>query len=99
MSAYDSPQRASRRSVRTCDARCHDAQGAKCACWCGGLFHGAAGKAARQAFAAEFGAVVADESLFAKVTDPAAFPTKPGDAWRAAVRAAVDARQLATAAA
>ena len=36
---------------RTCGKVCHEAKQAKCECWCGGLFHGAAGEAARQAFA------------------------------------------------
>jgi hypothetical protein len=41
--------------VRRCDSRCHDAAHPQCECWCGGLFHGKAGEAARQAFAKEFG--------------------------------------------
>lgn len=33
--------------VRVCDDRCHNAKGSRCACWCGGNFHGAAGEQAR----------------------------------------------------
>jgi len=29
--------------VRRCDSRCHNAKGTRCACWCGGAFHGSAG--------------------------------------------------------
>lgn len=28
------------RCMRCCDAKCHDAKGVKCACVCGGVFHG-----------------------------------------------------------
>jgi hypothetical protein len=35
--------------VRKCDRRCHAAKGNRCACWCGGAFHGDAGAANRQA--------------------------------------------------
>lgn len=42
-------------SHRRCDAQCHDAKHEKCECWCGGLFHGAKGEAARQAFRDAFG--------------------------------------------
>ena len=41
--------------TRVCGKICHDAEGPDCHCWCGGLFHGSKGKAAREAFAAEFG--------------------------------------------
>lgn len=40
---------------RRCDERCHHARGAICNCWCGGLFHGARGAAAREAFAEVYG--------------------------------------------
>jgi len=26
--------------VRVCGARCHNAKGTKCTCWCGGAYHG-----------------------------------------------------------
>jgi hypothetical protein len=42
-------------SSRTCGARCHQAKQPGCDCWCKGLFHGEAGRAAREAFAREFG--------------------------------------------
>lgn len=37
--------------VRRCDARCHNAKGTKCRCWCGGKLHGGAGAANRAALA------------------------------------------------
>ena len=37
--------------VRKCDKRCHNAKGTRCACWCGGFFHGTAGAANRAALA------------------------------------------------
>ena len=39
--------------VRKCDSRCHQAKGTRCACWCGGFFHGrdGAGVAHRAALA------------------------------------------------
>ena len=38
--------------VRRCDNRCHRARGTKCACWCHGAFHGAAGANNRAAMQA-----------------------------------------------
>lgn len=40
---------------RKCGARCHNAKHPKCSCWCGGLFHGAAGQRARDVFVETFG--------------------------------------------
>lgn len=40
--------------VWSCDARCHNAKGLKCECWCGGVFHGKAGEPAREAFCESF---------------------------------------------
>ena len=40
---------------RSCGPRCHNAKSPPCACWCGGLFHGAEGKSAREAFVLEYG--------------------------------------------
>ena len=39
--------------VRRCNARCHNAKGTRCRCWCGGFFHGkdGAGAANREALA------------------------------------------------
>ena len=37
--------------VRRCDSRCHKAKGNRCACWCGGHFHGSAGADNRAALA------------------------------------------------
>jgi hypothetical protein len=42
-------------SHRTCGKPCHQAKERKCDCWCGGMFHGEEGRAARDAFVAEFG--------------------------------------------
>jgi len=53
-------------SRRVCGLRCHCAQRPKCVCWCGGIFHGAAGELAREAFAAEYGLPPRGE----KVDDP-----------------------------
>jgi len=36
--------------VKTCDARCHNAKGKICLCWCGGKFHGKANQPARDEF-------------------------------------------------
>lgn len=47
--------------VRVCGATCHKARRAKCRCWCGGLFHGSQGGAARTAFADDFGTPPRDE--------------------------------------
>jgi len=46
---------------RRCDARCHRATRDKCSCWCGGIFHGAKGEAARETFREAFGADVPAE--------------------------------------
>lgn len=35
--------------VRRCDDRCHRARGTRCACWCHGAFHSAAGAINREA--------------------------------------------------
>ncbi len=49
---------------RTCDSRCHEAREPACRCWCGGLFHGAKGKAAREAFAETFTELATTEREF-----------------------------------
>jgi hypothetical protein len=41
--------------LRVCDSSCHEAKFDDCNCWCGGLFHGSKGEAAREAFADIFG--------------------------------------------
>lgn len=33
--------------MRVCGKRCHTARGSRCACWCGGAFHGQGGSTAR----------------------------------------------------
>jgi hypothetical protein len=65
--------------TRTCGPRCHNAKEPQCDCWCSGLFHGAAGAAARDAFAAAFGEVpmaIDEGNLF----------------WDRAIQAAIAAR-------
>lgn len=47
---------------RRCDKRCHAAKRRRCGCWCGGLFHGAAGESARVAFVNAYGAPIPAES-------------------------------------
>jgi hypothetical protein len=44
-------------SRRVCGKRCHDARGATCRCWCGGVFHGPSPKAeeSRAEFLTRFG--------------------------------------------
>lgn len=49
-------------SLRRCDQRCHAARCVRCSCWCGGLFHGAAGAAARAVFVAAYGGPIPAES-------------------------------------
>ena len=51
--------------VRRCDSRCHNAKGTRCACWCGGAFHGSAGAANRQALV-EGGVEILEEHGFKK---------------------------------
>lgn len=41
--------------VRTCDARCHDARGPRCDCWCGGRYHGCGGLEAVRRFTEDCG--------------------------------------------
>ena len=36
--------------VKTCTTQCHQSTRASCDCWCGGVFHGSGGAAARAAF-------------------------------------------------
>jgi len=36
--------------TRRCDARCHNAKGKRCTCWCGGLYHGVGHKKAVELF-------------------------------------------------
>ena len=78
--------------TRVCGKRCHAAKCAKCRCWCGGLFHGAAGDLARESFRAEFGLdkVPTTERTFDALTrQPELFDeTGKSDRWRSAIAAA-----------
>lgn len=38
-----------KKRMRRCDSRCHNSQGKRCACVCGGCYHGAAGIVNREA--------------------------------------------------
>lgn len=67
--------------ARVCGGRCHGAKRAKCACWCGGLFHGKAGEAAREAFRQVMGDVPKRE----------ADGQDPGVLFPAAMQAALNA--------
>ena len=75
--------------VRVCGATCHRAKCAKCRCWCGGVFHGKAGDAARQAFREAFNVekIPTTEQVFRKLTGgPDLFTTlSVGDEWRGRV--------------
>ena len=87
-------------TVRVCGKTCHAAKRAKCRCWCGGLFHGAAGKEARDAFAREFAVdeLPTTEQQFRDQTEQGDLFAEvgAGDRWRAAVAAAVAARERGT---
>lgn len=83
-------------SLRSCDGRCHKAKGAACSCWCGGVFHGAGGESAREAFRESFTEIPTDEQSFLEVTGQGSLfgdGQGAGDRWRRAIAAAVDARR------
>jgi hypothetical protein len=68
-------------SCRSCGPPCHNARHAVCTCWCGGLFHGEAGRTAREAFAREYGG------------DAPPSQPEPGSLfWPRAIQAAREAR-------
>lgn len=48
--------------VRTCGKPCHNARRPTCVCWCCGMFHGEAGREARDAFVDAFGCLNEDPS-------------------------------------
>lgn len=83
--------------TRVCGATCHHANGKKCRCWCGGVFHGSAGKDARDAFAREFGVerLPTTKREFLENTGQGELfaPTGAGDEWRARVARAVAERE------
>jgi hypothetical protein len=81
--------------TRVCGARCHHAKRAKCMCWCGGLFHGAAGADARDTFAESFDVdkLPTTERAFDELTrQPDLFQADDGGRWRQAIQAARQAR-------
>ncbi len=77
--------------TRVCGKRCHTAKCAKCRCWCGGLFHGAGGQAAREEFCKVFGAkqVPTTEKAFDEALDADdLFADRAAtDMWRVALAA------------
>jgi hypothetical protein len=78
---------AKRKGVRTCGATCHHARSAKCRCWCGGLFHGAAGEGLRNSFRAAMNTetLPTTEQQFRELTgQPSLFGEglTAGDEWR-----------------
>lgn len=72
---------------RRCDARCHHAKREKCDCWCGGLFHGAKGAAAREAFAEVWGEEV--PPVEPSTTEPL---FNGGERWAKAIAKAKEVR-------
>jgi hypothetical protein len=86
--------------TRVCGKTCHKARREKCRCWCGGIFHGGRGAPAREAFVREFGAqtVPTTEAVFnERTSQPSLFDDfSSGHRWRAAIAAAVMARDEVT---
>jgi len=82
--------------TRVCGGTCHNAKGAKCRCWCGGVFHGSAGKENRDAFARQFGVEVlpTTERLFQEQTAQGDLFAKAdaGEQWRGVIADAVKSR-------
>lgn len=82
--------------TRVCGGTCHKAKGAKCRCWCGGVFHGRGGKEAREAFAREFGleTLPTTERALNELTSQGDLFAggSSGERWRSAIAAAVAAR-------
>jgi hypothetical protein len=87
--------------TRVCGKRCHTARRAECRCWCGGLFHGAAGREARDAFAEAFKCqkLPSTEHAFDVLTGVCDLfaDAGAGETWRSAVTAAVTARDASRA--
>ena len=75
------------KGTRVCGKRCHHARRPACRCWCGGLFHGAAGESARDEFRQAFNvdAVPTTDTKFRELTgQPDLFGEglAAGDDWR-----------------
>jgi hypothetical protein len=68
--------------VRVCDGKCHNAKKPDCDCWCGGMFHGARGSAARDAFKQAWGGEIPREG------EPQQLDFGGAERWHAAVAAA-----------
>jgi len=85
--------------TRVCGGTCHKAKRPKCRCWRGGLFHGTAGKHAREAFVREFDVAnppTTEQAFNDECGQPSLFGDgSSGQRWRAAVAAAVAARDKA----
>jgi hypothetical protein len=65
--------------TRTCDARCHEARGQTCRCWCGGRYHGRGARGIAD-LAADF-ALELDLATRPAVRDPG--PARCEQAWSA----------------
>jgi hypothetical protein len=82
--------------VRVCGQTCHTARRPRCLCWCGGVFHGAHGVEAREAFRREFKVddVPTTEAAFLDTSGQLEFWSQGrGQRWRAAIEAAHEARR------
>lgn len=89
--------------TRVCGGTCHKAKRPTCKCWCGGVFHGAAGAAARAELLEAFKCpiVPTTEKAFQELTSPRQRDLFADDgigrAWRSRVVDAVSARTRASA--
>lgn len=71
--------------ARVCGARCHNSKKKTCRCWCGGVFHGAAGAENRLAFALtyELDKLPTTEKAFRRLAGQGQlFDDAPGGTWR-----------------
>jgi hypothetical protein len=68
--------------TRVCGKPCHTAKKPACVCWCAGMFHGAAGAEAREAFQEAYGPTLNE--------DPTQRPLASLDNLRAALERRAD---------
>lgn len=89
--------------TRVCGGTCHKAKHSTCRCWCGGVFHGAAGAGARAELLEVFQCpiVPTTEKAFQELTAPAQRDLfrdgGTGERWRSRLADAVSARERASA--
>lgn len=76
-----------RKPTRVCGKRCHNAKCQACKCWCGGMFHGTAGAAARESFTRQYETIPTTLAGFDRLTrQPDLFEqTEAGKTWREAL--------------